>query len=84
MNAEVSDMDIKVILFGQLCDIAGSDSLVLEAVSDTNELEEQLKLQYPDLAASKYIIAVNKKMVHENTELQESSSVALLPPFSGG
>jgi sulfur-carrier protein len=77
-------MDVKIILFGQLCDIAGTDELLLNSVSDTHELQEQLKKQYPPVAASKYIIAVDKKMIQENTPLHENSLVALLPPFSGG
>ena len=77
-------MDIKIVLFGQLGDIAGSDSVLLKSVSDTRELQEQLKEQYPAVAASKYIIAVDKKIVKENTPLHENNLVALLPPFSGG
>ena len=77
-------MNIKIILFGQLSDIAGGDSLVLKEVVDTNGLQEMLKKHYPALAASKYIIAVDKKLVQENTSLHENNSVALLPPFSGG
>jgi molybdopterin synthase sulfur carrier subunit len=77
-------MNIKIILFGQLSDIAGGDSLMLQAVSDTNELQEMLKQQYPALRESKYIIAVDKRVIQENTSLYENSSIALLPPFSGG
>ncbi len=77
-------MNIKIILFGQLSDIAGSDELLLKSVSDTRELQEQLKKQYPAIAASKYIVAVDKKIIQENTPLQENNLVALLPPFSGG
>jgi len=77
-------MDIKIILFGQLSDIAGGNSLLLKDVADTNALQEKLKRQYPALAASKYIIAVDKELVQENTSLNENNIVALLPPFSGG
>ena len=77
-------MDIKIILFGQLCEIAGGDSLLLKDVADTNALQELLKQQYPVLAASKYLIAVDRQVVQENTRLQENHIVALLPPFSGG
>jgi molybdopterin synthase sulfur carrier subunit len=77
-------MDIKIILFGQLADIAGNNEILLKSVSCTRELQEQLKSQYPAVAASKYIIAVDKKMVQENTLLHENNLVALLPPFSGG
>lgn len=76
--------EIHIILFGQLCDIAGRNKLVLASVKDTNALQDLLKEKYPALAASKYIIAVDKELVQENTILQNSNIIALLPPFSGG
>ena|ERR1700681_1874072 len=84
LDEEYTVMNIKIILFGQLCDIAGTDSLVLEGVADTNGLVQQLKQHYPGLAASKFVIAVDKLLVQENTILNENKAVALLPPFSGG
>lgn len=77
-------MDIRVILFGQLADIAGGNSLVVKEVSDTDELKEKLKCQYPSFATSKYIIAVDRKLVQGNAVLKRDDTVALLPPFSGG
>jgi molybdopterin converting factor small subunit len=76
-------MTINIIIFGQLAEIAGS-TLSLENVTDTNTLVKELHSLYPLLSDSKYVIAVNNKMVNENTILTENSTVALLPPFSGG
>ncbi|MFI5132567.1 MAG: MoaD/ThiS family protein [Chitinophagales bacterium] len=76
-------MPINIIIFGQLADIAGS-SLALENIADTNSLVKELHILYPALATAKYAIAVDKKVVNENTRLTENSIVALLPPFSGG
>ncbi len=76
-------MRVEVLFFGKLVDIAGS-SLVLNNVTSTDELLEQLRLQYPALAAEKYIVAVDKKTITENTSLTDNCTVALLPPFSGG
>jgi len=56
----------------------------LENIEDTNGLVKELHLLYPALADSKYVIAVDKKVVKENTRLSGKSIVALLPPFSGG
>ncbi len=78
------DTDIRIFLFGQLCDIAGSDSLRLKDVKDTDELQAKLIRLYPRLASSKYIIAVDKKMIRGNTPIRENNDIALLPPFSGG
>ena len=58
-------MDIKIILFGQLCEIAGGDSLLMKDVADTNALQELLKQLYPVLAASKYLFAVDRQVVQE-------------------
>ena len=76
-------MTVNIIIFGRLTDIAGS-SLALENIADTNSLVKELHILYPALADTKYVIAVDKKVANENTTLSENSTVALLPPFSGG
>ncbi|RXK61715.1 MoaD/ThiS family protein [Lacibacter luteus] len=74
---------ITVLFFGKLAEIAGAKA-ELQAVASTDELLEQLRLQYPALAAEKYIVAVDKKTITGNTSLTDHCTVALLPPFSGG
>jgi len=76
-------MPVNIIIFGRLTYITGG-SLELENIEDTNGLVKELHLLYPALADSKYVIAVDKKVVKENTRLSGKSIVALLPPFSGG
>lgn len=76
-------MRVEVLFFGKLVEIAGA-SVVLEQVTTTDELLQQLRLQYPLLAAEKYIVAVDKKTIKENITLTDNCTVALLPPFSGG
>lgn len=76
-------MQVEVLFFGKLVEIAGA-SLVLNNVTSTDELQEQLCLQYPALRAEKFIIAVDKKTISTNTSLTDHCTVALLPPFSGG
>jgi sulfur-carrier protein len=77
-------MKIKVMIFGQLTDIVNSNMITLTDIADTNNLVNELKRQYPSLNQAKYIIAVDKQTVTENTTLKDGSTVALLPPFSGG
>ncbi len=77
-------MSIRVILFGQIADITGSSSIVLENVADMNELKRQMHTRYPALATMKYTVAVDKKVVTENVALSNNNTIALLPPFSGG
>ena len=76
-------MQINIIIFGQLCDLLG-ENLVMNNVDDTDSLTTILNERYPELARSKYMMAVDKKLVKGNTLLNNNSTVALLPPFSGG
>ncbi|MEP6727593.1 MAG: MoaD/ThiS family protein [Bacteroidota bacterium] len=77
-------MESKIILFGQLTDITGNDTIAVNNISDTDSLVTELNKLYPAMIGVKYIIAVDKKVIQENTVIQETSTIALLPPFSGG
>jgi molybdopterin synthase sulfur carrier subunit len=77
-------MQVKIILFGQLTDITGDDRVAVENISDTDGLVKEINKLYPSMSGVKYIIAVDKKVIQENTVISETSDVALLPPFSGG
>ena len=80
----VFTMAIKVMFFGQLADITGISSLDVEDVSDTGALREKIHFRFPALANTTYRIAVERKIVSGNTDLRYETTVALLPPFSGG
>ena len=75
---------IEVIFFGQLTDATGVSSMMVEEVANTDMLINLMKLRYPSLESSKYMVAVNNIMVTENTILTPGSKVAFMPPFSGG
>ena len=73
---------MKIELFGQLTEIAGSNTITVEA-SDTDTLVQAVNSKYPAMAGIKYMIAVDKKNIQVNTIINEASNIALLPPFSG-
>jgi len=77
-------MQINIIIFGQIADITGTNNLTVENVADTTQLVERLNATYPALRNAKYAIAVDKKIIKENTSLSHNNTIALLPPFSGG
>lgn len=79
----LSLMSLKIIMFGRLADIAGN-AVSVNDVTDTDSLVNELNKKYPGLSNTKYVIAVNKEIIKENTPLNKKSIVALLPPFSGG
>ena len=75
---------MEIILFGQLTDITGSNTIAVETATDTDGLVSALNKLYPAMTDIKYIIAVDKKIIRANTIISETSNIALLPPFSGG
>ena len=76
-------MQITVSTFGQLAELTSS-KIIVNDVTDTTMLQQQLEEKYPSLQNMKYAIAVDKKIITNNTVINAASSVALLPPFSGG
>lgn len=77
-------MQINLRAFGTLTDIIKTNVLTLSEDADTDNLVAELKGLYPALADKKFMIAVDKKTISGNTNLKQDSTVALLPPFSGG
>ena len=75
-------MNIKV--FGQLTDVFHGENIVIENAADITELKNQLVDLFPALSEKTFVIAVNKKIIHENLPLAHNAEIALLPPFSGG
>jgi len=76
-------MSVKIILFGKLAEIAGG-SVSVDNVADTDSLINALEKEYPEFTKTKFLIAVDKQVIKGNTILNKKSTVALLPPFSGG
>ena len=77
-------MEIRLLSFGQVTNITGKDPLKIPDVKNTDELNQFLAKAWPQLESIKYSIAVNKKIIRENTQLHDQDTVAILPPFSGG
>ena len=77
-------MQVNVILFGLLKDLAGEGNSIIEDVTDTESLVAKLQKKYPAMVNKKFIIAVDKQVVSKNTVLANNSTIALMPPFSGG
>ena len=76
-------METNILVFGHLAEIAGP-KITIQNGENTDSIIQELNKKYPAFSEAKYIIAVNKKMVIENTLLTQDCTMALLPPFSGG
>lgn len=73
---------VKIISFGRLKEILGPD---FEAEAENiDDLINKLNEKFPQLKDLKLRIAVNQKIISENTELHNNDVAALMPPYSGG
>ena len=77
-------MALTIRLFGQFIEMAGSSTLQVEGVQDTNGLRLKLESLYPALQSIPYLVAVDKDVTTNNTPLGADADIALLPPYSGG
>jgi molybdopterin converting factor small subunit len=77
-------MEINLLAFGQIAEIMGQSARKILGIKDTNSLVKKLEEEFPALVKMKYSIAVNKKIIQENTTINVNDTIALLPPFSGG
>ena len=77
-------MEVKVLFFGSLSDVAGSAEKMVKGFDDTEQLQAYLESELPDLADHQFVISVNRKIIDQAQTLHDKDEVALLPPFSGG
>ena len=77
-------MEIKVLAFGKIKDIIGSSEMNFENIHSSDEMVTILQSKFPKLKDTKFVIAVDKKIIAESVVLEDKLTVALLPPFSGG
>lgn len=71
-------------MFGIVAEKTGTSNLTIQFVDDTDKLYSLLLKKYPQLEGVKFVLAVNRQIVHQNTSLNQNDEIALLPPFSGG
>jgi molybdopterin synthase sulfur carrier subunit len=77
-------MAVKVLLFAQLTELMKAREIIVDEVASTDELIAMLERKYPAFKDSAYVVAVGKDIIQSNTFLASESTVALLPPYSGG
>jgi molybdopterin converting factor subunit 1 len=77
-------MEISVLFFGELAEVAGANKMTLRDIKDTQSLTEWMEEKYPALKNRTYSVAVNKEVISEKRNLNNGDEVALLPPYAGG
>lgn len=77
-------MKIEILFFGQLTDIVGCNSMLMDNPGNIAQLKAELFSKFPAMEKTKYTIALNNKLVIKDQSIPEDSTIAFMPPFSGG
>ena len=77
-------MKLKILFFGILAEVVGSDSIIIDSQPDLDHLTALVLDRFPDLKNYRYRVSVNRVLVDDNSSLNEGDEVAFLPPFAGG
>ncbi|MDC3413702.1 molybdopterin converting factor subunit 1 [Aquibacillus sp. 3ASR75-11] len=76
---------IHVLLFAQLQEAVGKDSLELQFTSITvSDLKQMLKEEYNVLSIDQAMTAINEEYAQGDTVIRDGDTVAFIPPVSGG
>lgn len=75
----------KVMLFAQLKEDMGKNSIVVEAAGKTvGELRQYLETETSLGNLDGIMIAVNEEFANDDLKIEENDEIALIPPVSGG
>lgn len=76
--------EITLTFYGVLAEIAGTHQTTVSHIETIDELKTHMGAAYPGINKHNYIIAVNNKIAGNNQSIHHGSSIAIMPPFSGG
>lgn len=77
-------MEVKVLFFGVLTDVAGTSIKVYNGVKSLSDLKFRITDDFPEIVHYDYRISVNNTIVVDDPVLNDGDEIALMPPFAGG
>jgi len=75
---------IKVKAFGKLAEIIGQEEFYIQKQDKIGSVRQNLILDFIELKDISFQVAMNHKIVSDDSSMEECKELALLPPFSGG
>ena len=78
------DMKVKVLFFGVLAEVIGTDSKIYMDVKSVDELKIRILDEFPELANYRYLVSLNNEIINDNHTTEDGDEVAFMPPFAGG
>jgi molybdopterin synthase sulfur carrier subunit len=77
-------MQVKVLFFGVLTEVAGTVIKHYSDVKTTKDLQLLIEEDFPAIVHYNYRIALNNELLTGDAKLGDGDEVAFMPPFAGG
>ena len=77
-------MEVKVLFFGVLAEVAGTSLKHYNDVKSINDLKLRIQDDFPEIVHYNFRISVNNVITDNDLILNNEDEVALMPPFAGG
>lgn len=77
-------MEINVLFFGVLAEVAQTNIKHYRDVNSFGDLRLRIQDDFPEIIHYNFRISVNNEIINNDPVLNDGDEVALLPPFTGG
>lgn len=77
-------MKVKVLFFGVLAEVTGTNFKHFRDVKSIGDLKLRIQDDFPEVVHYNYRISLNNEIINNNPKLKDGDEVALMPPFAGG
>ena len=77
-------MEVKVLFFGVLSEVAGTGVKHYRDVKSVADLKIRSNDDFPEIAHYNFRVSVNSEITDKDLVLKTGDEIALMPPFAGG
>ncbi|MCX6322188.1 MAG: MoaD/ThiS family protein [Bacteroidia bacterium] len=77
-------MEVKVLFFGVLAEVTGTNFKNFRDVKSIGDLKLRIQDDFPEVVHYNYRISLNNEIINTDLKLKDGDEVALMPPFAGG
>lgn len=77
-------MEVKVLFFGVLAEVTGTNFKHYREVSSIGDLKHRIQDDFPEVVHYNFSISLNNEIINDDPKLKNGDEVALMPPFAGG
>lgn len=77
-------MEVKVLFFGVLAEITGTNTKNYREVKSIGDLRLRIQDDFPEIVHYNFRISLNNEFINNDPTLSDGDEIAFMPPFAGG